>query len=88
MFLDDGLKAQTEFDLDALERATGRTLDPDARAAPRRSSTRPMRWTYLGSGMIHPTLRRHARRALAAPRAIGSRRSRQPFAKPFFSKGE
>jgi hypothetical protein len=50
-FLDDGLKQQAVFNLDALEKVIGRKLanrreilDQQHQAA---------RWTYLGSGMVH-----------------------------------
>jgi len=54
MFLDDGLKTQTGLNLDALEKATGRKLDEDERAALAEQQHQALRWTYLGSGMTHP----------------------------------
>ena len=53
-FLDQGLASQVDFDLDALERATGRRLAPDERAALRAAQLQSNRFTYLGSGMSHP----------------------------------
>ena len=51
-FLDAGLKQQAQFNLDALERATGRSLpDRDAIAEQQLNAAR---FTYLGSGMSHP----------------------------------
>ena len=51
-FLDAGLKQQAVLNLDALERATGRSLpDRDAIAAQQLDAAR---FTYLGSGMSHP----------------------------------
>ena len=51
-FLDDGLTQQAEFNLDALERVTGRKLtDRDAIAEQQLDAAR---FTYLGSGMSHP----------------------------------
>lgn len=50
-FLDEGLKTQAGFNLDALERMIGRKLDNrDALIAQQHQAAR---WTYLGSGMIH-----------------------------------
>ncbi|MBX3458735.1 MAG: hypothetical protein KF696_02075 [Planctomycetes bacterium] len=53
-FLDEGLKQQTEFDLQALQTATGRTLTPQQREQFMRVQHQSNRWTYLGSGMSHP----------------------------------
>lgn len=50
LFLDGGLKAQTELNFAAFERATGRSLLPDDFDAQHQAA----RWTYLGSGMTHP----------------------------------
>ncbi len=54
MFLDGGLKQQTRFNLDAFEAATGRTLTPDERARLVDQQHQALRWTYIGSGMVHP----------------------------------
>lgn len=53
-FLDEGLKQQTVFDLEALELATGRTLTADEREAFITTQLQANRWTYIGSGMVHP----------------------------------
>jgi hypothetical protein len=53
-FIDDGLKSQTQFDLEAFERATGRTLTVSERERFVAVQTQANRWTYLGSGMTHP----------------------------------
>lgn len=53
-FLDGGLKAQTQFDLEAFERATSRTLTMSEREKFVEVQTQANRWTYLGSGMTHP----------------------------------
>jgi hypothetical protein len=53
-FLDNGLQAQSGFNLDAFERATGRVLDEEEREALTFQQHQAMRWTYLGSGMVHP----------------------------------
>jgi hypothetical protein len=50
-FLDDGLKQQAAFNLDALEKAIGRRLeDRDDIIAQQHQAAR---WTYIGSGMVH-----------------------------------
>jgi hypothetical protein len=50
-FLDNGLKAQAGFNLDALERAIGRRIEnrEDVEAQQHQAA----RWTYIGSGMVH-----------------------------------
>ena len=53
-FLDDGLKAQTGFNLDAFERATGRVLTATEREELMVQQHQALRWSYLGSGMSHP----------------------------------
>jgi hypothetical protein len=53
-FLDEGLKQQTIFDLEAFERATGRKLSDAEREEFTRVQHQANRWTYLGSGMTHP----------------------------------
>lgn len=52
-FLDDGLRQQAAFDLEAFERATGRDLSDEEREAFMISQHQANRWTYLGSGMTH-----------------------------------
>lgn len=54
MFLDEGLRQQTQFDLEAFERATGRTLADDERRIFIEVEHQANRWTFLGSGMTHP----------------------------------
>ena len=53
-FIDGGLAQQMQFDLDAFERATGRTLTAGERKNYMERQTQANRWTYLGSGMTHP----------------------------------
>lgn len=53
-FIAEGLVAQTQFDLESLERATNRTLTVSEREKFVQVQTQANRWTYLGSGMIHP----------------------------------
>ena len=50
-FLDDGLKAQAAFNLDALEKVLGRKLEN--RAEIEAQQHQAARWTYVGSGMVH-----------------------------------
>ena len=56
-FLDHGLKGQAALNLDAFERAIGRTFDEPTRASFLRQQHQAARWTYLGSGMVHPQFR-------------------------------
>lgn len=53
--LDGGLAQQVELDLDAFERATQRVLDRFERDAFRVVQRQATRWTFLGSGMSHPS---------------------------------
>jgi hypothetical protein len=53
-FLDTGLRQQTLFDLEAFELATGRILDDAEREIFISSQHQANRYTYIGSGMIHP----------------------------------
>jgi len=54
-FLDEGLKTQAGFNLDALEKAIGRKLeDRDELLAQQHQAAR---WTYIGSGMVHERFR-------------------------------
>lgn len=56
-FIADGLVAQTQFDLESFYRATDRTLTISEREKFVEVQTQANRWTYLGSGMIHPNFR-------------------------------
>src|SRR5262249_18578295 len=50
-FLDEGLKQQAAFNLDALETVIGRTVENrDELLAQQHQAAR---WTYVGSGMVH-----------------------------------
>jgi hypothetical protein len=53
--IDGGLKQQVEFDMQALQRATGRTLNDAEQERLRSIQLQALRWTYLGSAMVHPT---------------------------------
>jgi hypothetical protein len=50
-FLDNGLKAQAAYNLDALEKVIGRNLED--RAEIEAQQHQAARWTYVGSGMVH-----------------------------------
>jgi P-aminobenzoate N-oxygenase AurF len=51
-FLDEGLALQAGFNLDALEQLLGRSL-PD-RESIQAQQHQAGRWTFIGSGMVHP----------------------------------
>jgi hypothetical protein len=53
-FLDEGIKQQTIFDLEAFERAAGYELSESQREDFIVIQHQANRWTYLGSGMTHP----------------------------------
>jgi len=53
-FLDNGIKRQTEFDIESFVQATGRNLSKSERDAMAAAVLKGMRWTYLGTGMTHP----------------------------------
>ncbi|MDZ4869343.1 MAG: hypothetical protein SGI91_18635 [Alphaproteobacteria bacterium] len=52
-FIDDGLKQQTAFDLDALEAAANRKLSQQEHDAFMTAQHQANRWTYLGTGLTH-----------------------------------
>ncbi len=54
LFLDRGLAQQVQFDLDSFTRATGRVLKEEERKEFEQVQLQANRWTYIGSGMIHP----------------------------------
>lgn len=53
-FLDGGLKAQAGLNIDAFERATRKTFSAEQRDELQAQQHQALRWTYLGSGMVHP----------------------------------
>lgn len=53
-FLDGGFAAQASLNLDAFEAATGRKLGGERREYLQAQQHQALRWTYLGSGMVHP----------------------------------
>lgn len=55
MFVDGGLEQQTAFDLAALEAVTGRKLSESQHREAFDVQRQANRWTYLGSGMTHPS---------------------------------
>jgi len=67
-FLDGGLKMQTQFDMEAFERVTGRTLTGDEREQFMAIQHQANRWTYLGSGMSHPNFLATVERLMPAAR--------------------
>jgi len=54
-FLDDGLRQQAHFNLEALERAIGRKVEGAAELIAQQHQA--ARWTYIGSGMVHERFR-------------------------------
>ena len=54
-FLDAGLRQQAELDMASLERAMGRVMSPSQRERFLTVQHQANRWTYLGSGMTHPS---------------------------------
>lgn len=61
-FLDEALKQQAAFDLEALERACGRTFGQAERDEFVASQHQANRWTYIGSGLTHPMFLETVRR--------------------------
>src|SRR5215204_1040553 len=53
-FLDDGTRQQSIFDMEAFERATGRTLTEAEREEFLAVQHQANRYTFIGSGMAHP----------------------------------
>ena len=53
--LDSGLTQQMALDLDALARAAGRRLTDSERGQFMNVQRQALRWTFLGSGMTHPS---------------------------------
>ncbi|HTU10276.1 MAG TPA: diiron oxygenase [Allosphingosinicella sp.] len=57
LYLDAGIRTQAELNLAAFERAAGRTLSAEQREALVDQQHQALRWTYLGSGLVHPKFR-------------------------------
>lgn len=53
-FLDGGFRQQAEFNLENLQRSTGRILSESEKAEFLTKQHQALRWTFLGSGMTHP----------------------------------
>jgi hypothetical protein len=60
-FLDGGLAAQVQLDLESLQEAIGRTFSAEEKAEIAQAQTKAYRWTFLGSGMTHPNFDRSLR---------------------------
>lgn len=54
VLIDSGIPQQVEFDMQALQRATGRSFNAPEQEQFRGIQTQAQRWTYLGSAMTHP----------------------------------
>ena len=54
-FLDNGIKQQAEFDVESFVDATGRKLSKAERNELTAAVLKGIRWTYLGTGMTHPS---------------------------------
>lgn len=67
-FIDAGLKQQTALDLNSFERAVGRTLPADHRAAFLETQHQALRWTFLGSAMCNQNFLRAIERLGAEAR--------------------
>ena len=52
--IDGGIQQQVEFDMQALQRAAGRSLSEPEQEQLRTIQRQALRWTYLGSAMTHP----------------------------------
>jgi len=76
---DGGLKQQVEFDMQALQRAAGRTLNEAEEERFRAIQLQALRWTYLGSAMAHPTFL-----ATVGQVSLGARKQLEEMA-PVFS---
>ncbi len=54
-FIDNGLKQQAELEVESFVGATGRDLSTSQRQELAATVLKGMRWTYLGTGMTHPS---------------------------------
>ena len=54
-FIDQGIQQQTEFNVQSFVESTGRHLSKSEREAVSAAVLKGMRWTYLGTGMTHPS---------------------------------
>ncbi len=70
---DAALKTQTELDLGSFEQAVGRRLNPADREMFISQQHQANRWTYLGSGMIHPKFVRMLRAMCAEAASMVAR---------------
>ncbi len=60
-FIDGGLAAQVQLDLESLQKAIGRTLSAEEKAEIAEAQTKAYRSTFLTSGMTHPNFDRSLR---------------------------
>lgn len=67
--IDTGLKQQVEFDVATLAKVVGRRFSDEHYEALRDSQLRAMRWTFLGSGMTHPSFLATVEKVSPAARA-------------------
>ena len=54
MFFDEAFKAQAGLNVEAMEKATGRSVPDEIRGELIGQQHQAIRWTYLGTGMTHP----------------------------------
>jgi hypothetical protein len=54
-FIDNGLKQQAELEVESFVGASGRNLSSSQRQELTAALLKGMRWTYLGTGMTHPS---------------------------------
>jgi hypothetical protein len=54
-FIDGGLQQQAALDLDSFQRAAGRSLTSEQAERFREAPLKALRWTFLGSGITHPS---------------------------------
>jgi hypothetical protein len=69
-FIDNGLKQQTAFDLEAFEACAKRMLSPAERHRFMTVQHQANRWTYLGSGMTHKNFMDTLGKISVAKRAV------------------
>ncbi len=53
-FIHNGLMAQVQLDIEALQQATGRLFTESEKQEIQTAQEKSYRWTFLGSGMVHP----------------------------------
>lgn len=53
-FIHDGLMAQVQLDIESLQQAIGRVFTENEKQEIQAAQEKSYRWTFLGSGMVHP----------------------------------